>query len=99
MYKSFEKHQKLRNLTCFILPSNLFRWIVEYNWQLFLIKLIGYHDMCFHGNNFTLATVRIFKVWSVVFRSWTLGKNESVSTFLRIPLHTQSIIEKYVSKK
>ena len=66
------KLKKLRNLTCFYIALNLFRWIVEYNWQLFLIKLLRYHAICFHGNNFTLTTVRIFKVWSVVFRSCKL---------------------------
>ena len=71
----FEKHQKLRKLTCLYIALKPFQVIVETNWQLFPIKLFRYHDICFHGNNFTLVTVIILKVWSVVFRSCELKAN------------------------
>ena len=71
--------KKWRNWHVYILSSNLFRWLVEYNWQLFLIKQLRYHVICFHGNNFTLATVECMV--SLLHIMQTLGKNDSLSTF------------------
>ena len=64
---------------------------IQVDIRIKLIQLHRYHAICFHGNKFTLATVKIFKVQSMVSRfqiMQTLGNNESVSTFLRNPLHT-----------
>ena len=58
--KTFEKHQNLRNLTCLYIALNPIK--VDSNIKLvnILIKLIRYHVICFHGNDFTSATVIIF---------------------------------------
>ena len=69
MLKTFEKHQKLRNLTSLdiaLKPIRANSKIKPAN--IFLIKCICYLVICFHGNGSTLATVRIFKVWSVILR-------------------------------
>ena len=71
MLKAFEKHKILRNLTCFFIALNLSRLIEEYDWHLYLINFLRYNAMYFHGN-FTLATVKNFKVWSVYFSSCKL---------------------------
>ena len=52
----------------------------------FPIKLLSFLAICFHGNNFTLATVRIFKVIPHKDHAYT-RKDESMSSLLRILLH------------
>ena len=68
-YRTFYvKHQKLLNLTSLNVALKPIRANSKIKPANILIKCIRYHAICCHGNGFILATVRIFKVWSVILR-------------------------------
>ena len=68
MLKTFEKRQKIRNLTC--VYAALKHILVDSQIILAYIsdETSFCHAICFHGNNFSLATVRFLKVGSAILR-------------------------------